>query len=248
MMNKLFAVCWLALTPALVLGATGTQLMQAEIDLHDKASLQRGARLFLNYCASCHSASFMRYNRLAEDLGLTDEQVEQNMMFAADKVVEPITVAMHSKDAASWFGAAPPDLSVVSRSRGSDWLYTYLLTFYKDDDSTRPFGVNNLAFAGTSMPHVLWELQGIQVPVYEEHEGADGHKTKEIVGFELEQAGLMNPAQYKKAVGDLVNFLTYLGEPAKLDRYRIGTWVLIFLVILFFLSRALYKEYWKDVH
>ena len=248
-MKKILAMIVVSLMPLPTLGAAGGEhLMHAQLDLGDRASLQRGARLFVNYCLSCHSASFMRYNRMGLDLGLTDEQVADNLMFASDKVGEPMRVAMRAEDAVGWLDAVPPDLSVVSRSRGVDWLYSYLMSFYQDDDKSRPTGVNNLVFQGTAMPHVLGELQGVQVPVYKEVETEDGNTVREIERLELKEQGTMNPAQYKRAVSDLVNFLAYVGEPARLHRFYIGTWVLLFLAGFFVLAYLLYKEYWKDVH
>lgn len=249
------------------------ELLEAKPDLSDKASLQRGAKLFVNYCVSCHSASFMRYNRMGLDLGLSEEQVANNMLFAGDKVVDKMTVAMPSESAARWFGVPPPDLSVIARARGADWLYSYLVTFYKNDDPGRPFGVNNVVFADVAMPHVLWPQQGVQEYVTGERpenvesdrlhaleaSGEDILLHKRLVlsngstaeatdRLKVVRAGAMEPGQYRKAVRDLVNFLVYLGEPAQLVRYNIGIWVLVFLAVLFFLSYGLYKEYWKDVH
>ena len=248
-MKKILATMVASLVPLVALGAgDSAHISHAEVDLDDRASLQRGARLFVNYCLSCHSASFMRYNRMGQDLGLTDQQVADNLMFTSDKVGDPMRVAMRTEDAVAWLDAVPPDLSVVSRSRGVDWVYSYLMSFYQDDDKSRPTGVNNLVFPGTAMPHVLGELQGVQVPVYTEVETEDGNPEREIEGLELKEQGTMNPVEYKRAVSDLVNFLTYLGEPAQLHRYYIGTWVLLFLTGFFVLMYLLYKEYWKDVH
>ena len=249
------------------------ELLEAKPDLSDKASLQRGAKLFVNYCVSCHSASFMRYKRIGQDLGLNDEQVANNLLFAGDKVVDKMDVAMSKEQAATWFGVAPPDLSVIARSRGADWLYSYLVTFYRDDNPARPFGVNNIVFKDVAMPHVLWPEQGVQeyVPgerpdgVNSAHVHAleasgedlllhttltldDGSHVETMDRLKVVQAGAMEPGQFRKAIRDLVNFLVYLGEPAQLVRYNIGLWVLVFLAVLFVLSYGLYKEYWKDVH
>jgi ubiquinol-cytochrome c reductase cytochrome c1 subunit len=229
----------------------GVPLMDAKVDLDDKASLQRGARLFVNYCLSCHSAAFMRYNRLGADLGISEEQVAENLLFAADKPGDTMTVAMRPSSAEKWFGNPPPDLSVIARARGADWIYTFLLSFYRDEDPQRPFGVNNLVLQGTSMPAVLSSLQGVQVLAA--REGAGGHETTEGHGersmqLELAEPGALNPAQYRRAVRDLVNYIAYMSEPAQLVRYDIGVWVLLFLAGFFVLTRALYKEYWKDVH
>lgn len=224
----------------------GPALQNANVDLSDTASLQRGARTFVNYCVSCHSASYMRYNRIAKDLGIAEATVASNMMFTTTKIGDTMTVAMRPADAEAWFGVPPPDLSVVARSRGADWLYTFLQSFYLD--GTRPTGVNNSAFPATAMPHVLWELQGLQKPVYESEKDVDGNETKVLEGLELEIPGKQDPSEYKKTIRDLVNFLVYLGEPAKLVRYRLGFWVIGFLCIFFVAAYLLKKEYWKDVH
>lgn len=246
-MRKLIIAFVLGLMPVVSMAASGgVPLMKANNNLEDKASLQRGARLFVNYCLSCHSAKFMRYNRLAADLGLSEEQVMDNLMFGADKITESMDISMDSGDSEKWFGTLPPDLSVIARSRGTDWLYTYLLTFYKDE--SRPFGVNNLAFKDVGMPHVLWKLQGVQEPVYKTVTGPDGREKKVIEKLEVVEAGELAPVEYKKAMRDLVNFLDYMGEPGKLKRQSLGVWVLLFLVFFFFLAYALKKDYWRDIH
>ncbi|MFP4609479.1 MAG: cytochrome c1 [Thiohalophilus sp.] len=247
----------LMMVPVAVLAAGGDiKLEKADIDLNNQASLQRGAQLYINYCMGCHSLSSMRYNRMGEDLGLSDEQLVQNLMPVADfsklpggqtpKTGTLMKNAMPAEDSEGWFGTKVPDLSVVARSRGADWLYTYLKTFYVDD--TRPMGVNNEVFPLVGMPHVLWELEGLKKPVYETHEDEDGEEVKTVVDYEMVKEGSMSPAEYDDAVRDLVNFMVYVGEPVKLDRYKIGVWVILFLVVLFFLAYALKKEYWKDVH
>lgn len=234
------------LLPGLVSAAGGgVHLDKANIDLTNKQSLQRGAKLFVNYCLSCHSAAYQRYNRMGRDLGLTEQQVIDNLMFASDKIGEPMKVAMSGGNGAAWFGAPPPDITLVTRSRGSDWLYTYLRTFYLDD--SRPFGVNNLVFPSVGMPHVLWELQGWQKPVYETV-AHDGVETQVIDHLELAEPGSMTPAEYDRAMLDLVNFMTYMGEPVKLQRQALGIKVLLFLLVLLIITYLLKKEYWKDVH
>lgn len=222
-----------------VFGAGGAALEHANINIRDTAATQRGARLFVNYCLSCHSASYMRYNRLAEDLGLDEELVMDNLVFADVKIGETMDIAMRPADAEIWLGKAPPDLSVISRSRGADWLYTYLLTFYQDENG----GWNNLAMPNASMPHVLWQLQGIQKPVYATH---DGHEV--IDHLALAKPGLQSPDEYADSVRDLVTFLDYLGEPAKVKRKNIGVWVLLFLALFALIAYALKAEYWRDVH
>ncbi len=246
-MKKILTTLLMTMVPALGLAAGGgVHLDKADVDLHNKASLQNGARLFVNYCLSCHSAAYMRYSRMGQDLGLSDEQVIDNLMFAADKVGETMTVAMPEKDAKKWFGTKIPDLTVVARARGADWLYTYMRTFYLDP--SRPWGVNNSTFKDVGMPHVLWDLEGLKQPVFETYKDHDGNDAKRIVGFEMVQPGKMSPAEYDNAVRDLVNFMVYMGEPAKLSRYSIGVWVLLFLALLFVVSYAMKKEFWKDIH
>jgi ubiquinol-cytochrome c reductase cytochrome c1 subunit len=230
----------------LAAGGGGYPLEHAHIDLENKPSLQRGATLFVNYCMGCHSAKYQRYNRMARDIGLTDEQVRENLIFTGAKVGDLMDIAMPTADAKGWFGAAPPDLSVIARSRGEDYLFTYLQTFYLDE--TRPWGVNNAAFPSVGMPHVLWELQGWQKPVYETVKDASGHPHEVISGFEIVEPGTMTPPEFKAAMNDLVNFLTYVSEPVALERQRLGIWVLLYLIIAFVVFYFLKKEYWKDVH
>ncbi len=227
-------------------GGGGFPLEHARIDLDNKASLQRGAKLFVNYCMGCHSAEYQRYNRMARDLELTDEQVRDNLIFTGAKVGDTMEIAMEKDDAKRWFGAAPPDLSVIARSRGVDYLFTYLLTFYLDED--RPLGVNNAVFPAVGMPHVLWELQGWQKPVYHNVTDASGEPKEVIAKFEVVEPGSMTPPDFRAAMNDLVNFLAYIAEPARLQRESLGFWVLFYLVIAFVVFYLLKKEYWKDVH
>ena len=228
----------LAITaPALASGAGALQ--HANVNIRDTAATQRGAKLFVNYCLSCHSAGYMRYNRLAEDLGLDEELVMDNLVFADVKIGNTMDAAMRAEDAEEWLGKAPPDLSVISRSRGADWLYTYLLTFYQDETG----GWNNLALPNASMPHVMWQMQGIQKPVYATH---DGHEV--IDHLTLAEPGLQSPEEYEDSVRDLVTFLEYLGEPSKVKRKNIGVWVMLFLALFTLIAYALKAEYWRDVH
>ena len=220
----------------------------------DIQALQRGAKLFVNYCLNCHGAQSMRYNRL-KDIGLTDEQIKGNLLFTAEKVGELMTVSLPRKDAKEWFGAAPPDLSVIARSRGSeagsgaDWLYTYLRTFYRD--ASRPTGWNNMVFPNVGMPHVFWELQGEQHAKFAKVSDAhDKTKTVEVFeGFELTKPGRLNKLDYDRSVGDLVGFLVWMGEPDAAFRKQLGILVMIFLG-LFMLPCAwwLNRSYWKDLH
>lgn len=219
--------------------AGGGPLLHADVNVRDTAAIQRGAKMFVNYCFSCHSAGYMRYNRLAEDLGLGEELVMQNLVFADAKIGDLMTAAMRPEDGEKWFGKAPPDLSLAARSRGPDWLYTYLLTFYRD-----AFGEwNNQVLANAAMPHVLWELQGVQEAVVETHEG---HET--ITGFELVEPGLLTPEQYEQSVRDLVTFMEYLAEPAQIARRNVGIWVMLYLALFALVAYALKAEYWRDVH
>lgn len=246
-MRKIIAVLFASVLPVLShASGGGMHLEAANIDLTDNGSLQRGAKLFVNYCLSCHSAAYMRYNRMAKDIGLTDNQVEKNLMFASDKVGETMTISMQRDDAKKWFGNPPPDLSVIARSRGADWLYNYFTTFYIDDK--RPFGVNNAVFKDVGMPHVLWELEGMKRANFKKSVDADGNEHEVITGYEVVKPGSMSPVQYKQAARDLTAFLVYMGEPIQLERKRIGVWVLLFLGVLFVIVYLLKKEYWRDIH
>jgi len=219
------------------------------VDTANQAGLQRGARDFMAYCSGCHSLKYLRYNRMAEDLGIPEEMLKANLMFTTDKVGDVIGSSM-PKNASDWFGAQPPDLSLTARSRGPDWVADYLQSFYLDP--TRPLGVNNTVLPGASMPHVLWELQGWQAKVEHHaaegagHEAAaEGHGAKK---FELVQPGKLSPEEYKKFVGDITNFLVYAAEPGREHRKAVGWKVLAFLSVFLVLAYMLKKEYWKDVH
>ena len=254
----------------------GMRLQTAPINSHDVASLQNGAKLFVNYCLNCHSAGYMRYNRL-RDLGLNEQQIRDNLIFTGVKVGELMTVAMDKKDAKEWFGAPPPDLTVITRSRssgagsGADWVYNYLRGFYRD--SSRPTGWNNLVFENVGMPHVLWQLSGqntLDKKEFERHEeaeaaliaartlskleqvnerGSDGKTTtKYVLRSIVPGTGSMSTVEYDRAVVDLVNYLNYMGEPARLNRRQIGIYALLVLGLLFIFAFGLKKAYWKDVH
>jgi ubiquinol-cytochrome c reductase cytochrome c1 subunit len=236
-MKKLFLALLCAPLLAFASGAE-LHLDKAPDKANDMAALQNGAKLFVNYCLNCHSASYLRYNRL-QDIGLTEEQIKGSLLFTAEKTGETMMIAMQRADAKAWFGAAPPDLTVIARARasefgsGSDWLYTYLRGFYRDE--SRPTGWNNVVFANVGMPHVLWELQGEQAM------GAD-HK------LTLVKPGKMKPAEYDAAVADLVAYLKWMGEPMAEFRKNLGVVVLIALTLLFVFAYALKREYWKDIH
>ncbi len=204
----------------------------APIDATDYASLQRGARTFVNNCLNCHSANYMRYNRL-KDIGLTEQQIKDNLLFAGEKVGDTMSIAMNPKDAKKWFGVAPPDLSVEVRARGADWVYAYLRGFYRD--STTATGWNNTVYDKVAMPHVLYELQGEQILNHETHQ------------LELTKPGKLTPSEYNVFVGDLTNFMAYMAEPAKEQRKHLGWYALLFLGVLLVLAKKLKKEYWKDI-
>lgn len=233
MFNVLIAVMGLSLGSIHVFANEGPSLEKAPIVEGDQASLQRGARAFANYCQGCHSANYLRYSRLTE-IGLTEEEIKANLMFNTDKVGNTMAVAMDRADGKAWFGAAPPDLSVEARVRGADWLYAYLKGFYQDD--SRPTGWNNTVFPNVGMPHVLYELQGVQA------------KEGEGQALKLIKAGKLSPAQYDVFAADVVNYLVWMAEPGKATRLHLGVYVLLFLAVLFAVSLALKKEFWKDVH
>ena len=212
-------------------------------DIHSRASLQRGARNFMNYCSGCHSAKFVRYNRVAADLGIDVATLKSNLMFTSAVPADTIISALSPADGTKWFGNAPPDLSLMSRARGTDHIYAYLKSFYADP--SRPTGVNNTVLPGTAMPHVLADLQGVQKAVFRPA-GAEGGPTFEK--FELVSPGTLSPEKYDDFVRDTVNFLQYMGEPIQAKREDLGVWVMLFLLVFTGLAYLLYKEYWKDVH
>ncbi|HEU4709623.1 MAG TPA: cytochrome c1 [Methylophilaceae bacterium] len=236
-MTRNLVLSLLVILPLLSHANEGAHLAKAPINPDNKASLQRGARVFVNYCLNCHSAAYMRYNRLKE-IGLTEEQIKSNLLLAGEKIGDTMTVAMAKQQGKAWFGAAPPDLSVEARARGADWLYGYLRGFYRDE--SRPTGWNNIVFDKVAMPHVLWQLQGVQV--LKRAEDADAEP--ELV---LEKPGSLSPAEYNAMVADLVNYLVFMSEPAKYQRLHLGIYVLLFLGLLFVLTYSLKKEFWKDV-
>ena len=217
---------------------------------NDMAALQNGAKIFVNSCLNCHAAAFMRYNRL-QDIGLTQQQIKDNLLFTTDKIGETMKVTMDPKNAKDWFGVIPPDLTLIARSRsaagkgsGADYLYTYLRTYYRDD--TKPTGWNNLAYPNAAMPHVLWELQGERKPVYETVTH-NGHQTSVLKGWDQVKPGTMTPLQFDQAMGDLVGYLQWMGEPVQNSRVRIGVGVLLFLLIFTFFAWRLNASYWKDI-
>ncbi len=219
-MKKFFLLFVLLFSPMMAMASGGgcgeVHCEHAPVDLHNKESLQNGAKVFISYCLGCHSAKYLRYERMAQDLEIDPKLVAEYMMFTTDKIGDPMDTKVDKKDQAKWFGNAPPDLSLETRLRSSDWVYTYLLNFYPDDK--RPWGVNNRVFKDVAMPHVLTNM--------EQELGPEG---------------------YEEAVGDLVNFMTYMAEPSRTERESLGWWVLAFLAILFVPVYLLNKEYWKDV-
>ncbi|WP_025917060.1 cytochrome c1 [Herminiimonas sp. CN] len=250
LLKKLIAA--IALVPALALASGGGfPLDRAPDRSTDMAALQNGAKLFVNYCLNCHSAASMRYNRL-RDIGLTEDQIKTNLLFTGEKVGDLMQTSMTAKDAKAWFGVVPPDLSVIARARasdagsGSDYLYTYLRTYYKDD--TRPTGWNNMVFPNVGMPHALWELQGTRTAKFvEEKDPHSGGAVHKFAGFEQVTPGKLSANDYDAAVGDLVGYLQWMGEPAQNTRKRLGVWVLLFLGIFFVLAWRLNAAYWKDI-
>ena len=247
-MTKNLATRAVAFTAGLLLSTVALAnetagLQQAGTDLDDKASLQRGAQLFMNNCSGCHSLKYLRYARIGEDLDLTEDEVQQNLNLNGGKIGDHVISPMSAQMGVAAFGKAPPDLSVISRVRGSDWIYTYLKSFYLDE--SRPVGWNNKLFANASMPNPLWEMQGLQQPVY-------GKKTATgempVEGFTISQPGTQTPEQFDQTVRDITAFLEYAGEPAAIKRQGIGVWAVLFLAFFTFIAYLLKKEYWRDVH
>ena len=253
-MKKFILSVILALTsaltamPALAAGG-GIPLDKAPNRLNDLGALQNGAKLFVNYCLNCHAAAYMRFNRLT-DIGLTEQQIKDNLLFTTDKVGETMKIAMDPKQGKDWFGGNPPDLTVIARSRsghggtGADYIYTYLRSYYRDP--TKATGWNNLVFPNVGMPHVLWELQGERQPVYETIE-SHGHETHVFKGWKQVSPGKMSLTEYDEAVGDLVNYMQWMSEPAQSTRVKIGVWVMIFLLIFMFIAWRLNAAFWKDI-
>ena len=233
------------LVTAAARASDGALAEHANNDVGNVASLQRGARNFINYCAGCHSAQYVRYNRLGQDLQISERQLIDNLMFAAQKPTETITVAMEPDDAKRWFGVTPPDLSLIARNRGTDYLYSFLRGFYLDP--SRPTGVNNIMLPNAAMPHVLWQLQGVQEAEFAQESVHGGAAQKVFTGFRRVTPGKLTLEEYDRFVRDIVNFLAYIGEPMQLERQRLGLWVLAFLLVFGVLAYLLKQEIWKDV-
>lgn len=225
------------------IAAEGGNLQQSGTDLSDRGSLQRGAKLYMNYCSGCHSLKYLRYSRMGEDLGLTEEEIQANLNFTGAKVGEQVHVSMSEAQGNDWFGKMPPDLSVISRVRGSDWIYTYLKSFYLDE--SRPLGWNNQLFPNASMPNPLWKLQGLQHAEYGSPDPGTGDRP--VTSLKITQAGDQDADAFSQTARDITAFLEYAGEPAALKRQSMGVWVILFLVVFTFLAWMLKTEYWRDV-
>ncbi|AGA90428.1 cytochrome c1 [Thioflavicoccus mobilis 8321] len=247
-MSKPIAALILLLSPMLAFGSGGeVHLEKAHIDLQDKESLQRGAQYFVDRCMGCHSLKYHRYNRMAEDLGIDESDLRANYILDNGRPGDLMEIAMRPEDGEKWFGTAIPDLTLVTRWRSPDWVYTYLKSFYLDP--TRPYGVNNTIFPDVGMPNVLAGLQGLQKAVYEEqHHGAEGSAQQVIKELELVEPGKLSSEEYDQVARDLTAFLTYMGDPVMQERRDLGVKVLLFLGVLFVFAYALKKEYWKDIH
>ena len=228
---KILAIIFL-LYSSTSFSAENIELSKAPIDLTNNQSLQRGAKTFINYCLNCHSANFMRYSNL-QDIGLSAETIKNDLLFTGDKIGDTMSVNMSMRDSKKWFGASPPDLSVVARSRGADWIYSYMRGFYRDP--SRPMGWNNTVYVNSAMPHILWELQGEQIL---------NPKTKKLEKF---SSGKLNAKEYDAMIADLTNYLVYMSEPDQLKRKKMGYYVIGFLLLLLFLTIKLKKEYWRDI-
>lgn len=241
----LFMAILLLASPLSYSASTGVHLDSVDIDLSDKESLQRGANLFMNNCLSCHAASYMRYNRMARDIGLSEEEVKENLIFGSDKIGDTMTIAMRPDDAKKWFGVTPPDLSVIARARGTDWLYTYLRTFYID--STKPIGTNNLVFKDSAMPHIFWQQQGY---MHQDENGQLINKgQKSTVDAEKSNVGnQITESEYNTLVRDLVNFMAYISEPSKIQRLAMGHWVLLYILLFTVIAYFMKKAFWEDIH
>ena len=240
-MKKLLQTCLLLLMPLGVFASASMELDSADIDLTDKESLENGAHLYVQYCLGCHSTKYIRYLNLADDFGIDEEEILEKVAPEGAGIYDKMLTAMNGHDAKKWFGTQPPDLSLIARSRGADWLYSYLKGFYADPK--KPLGVNNAIFPDVGMPNPLWKLQGTQRAIFEEDNGQ-----QVIAELELVENGTMSPDEFDKSVNDIVNFLVYAGQPAQLERQSMGKYVLFFIFIFGLIAYLLKKEYWKDVH
>jgi ubiquinol-cytochrome c reductase cytochrome c1 subunit len=237
-------VLLLPLSSVTVSAAAGAGIEHSGANIGDTASLQRGAKWYANYCMGCHSLKYLRYNRMAEDLDLSEDMVMQNLVFSNAKFADTMDISMDPEQSKAWFGKAPPDLSLIGRSRGADWLFSYLKGFYKDENGEW----NNTLLPNAAMPHVLWTLQGIQTPIYRQETNPGGFTHEVIDHFELTTPGIQSHEEFEETARDIAAFLEYAGEPAKLKRKGIGVWVILFLVLFTFVAYLLKAEYWRDVH
>ena len=231
-MKKIIIFILLLIQSSFIFASEEVYLEKAPIDLSDQPSLQKGARTFINYCLNCHSAKYMRYNKLL-DIGLSKKDIKENLLFTGKKIGDPMEISMPVAESKKWFGATPPDLSVVARSRGPDWIYSYMKGFYRD--SSREIGWNNIVYVNSAMPHILWELQG---------EKELDQKTGKL---SLIKAGKLNEKEYDSVITDLTNFITYMSEPGQLKRKKMGFYVVGFLLLLLVLTIKLKKEFWRDI-
>lgn len=245
MARSLLAAVLLCLSGLAVAAGGEGAVQKVGVDISNQGALQRGAKYFVNYCLGCHSAQYVRYNRLARDLGLTEEQLEESIMFTGERPFDTMQNAMPKEDSATWFGRTPPDLSLMARARGADYVYSFLKSFYLDD--TSPTGTNNLVLPGASMPHVLWEEQGIQEAVFREVAGKSGETHEVFDRFELVRPGRLTQEEFDRLAKDLTTFLVYISEPVQLERQRLGVKVILYLVVFFLFALLLKKELWKDV-
>ena len=242
--NNLLFGALLLLVSATAVASGGGDLKQINVNVQDTEALQRGAVVFMNNCLGCHEAAYMRYTRLGEDLGLSDDQIRQHFLPGNAKIGDTMTNSMSMDEAKDWFGNKAPDLSVIGRARGSNWLYAYLTSFYQDDSGHW----NNTVFPDVAMPHVLWDLQGIQTAVYHDEDDGRGGSHKVFSHFEITKPGTQSVEEYEGTVQDLVTYLVYMGEPARIQRESMGVWVLLFLALFTFVAYLLKVEYWKDIH
>ena len=231
-MKRILVLFLFLVQSSFVFASDQVAIERAPIDLSNQPSLQKGARTFINYCLNCHSAKYMRYNKLL-DIGLSKKEIKKNLLFTGNKIGDPMEISMQTEESKKWFGATPPDLSVVARSRGSDWIYSYMKGFYRDN--SREIGWNNVVYVNSAMPHILWELQGEQ--------GLDKETGKLITN----KPGKLNQKEYDSVITDLTNFITYMSEPNQLKRKKIGFYVIGFLFVLLLLTINLKKEFWKDI-
>lgn len=241
-------ICLICLMTSPMIMAAGDYYIgeKVQTNIRSTESLRSGAKTYMNYCMGCHSMDFQRYNRVAADLGLTEDEMMNGLVLTDAKFADKMTIAMDESQAKTWFGKAPPDLSVIAKARGLDWLYNFLINYYADPKSVT--GWNNLTLPNASMPHVLWELQGVRTANFETHTDEEGNDHKEFKNFETVEAGLLSEQEYKDLAADLVNFLDYSSEPAKLIRMSYAPWVLLFVSLFTFLAYMLKVNYFRDIH